>query len=64
MFEPHFKSRGIVLGQDTSEPQPSTGETMELHKYVTYRRDITEIVMKAAKHNSINQLKQRLSSSL
>ena len=24
--------RGSVLGQDTSEPQPSTGETQEKHK--------------------------------
>ena len=24
--------RGSVLGQDTSEPQPSTGETKERHK--------------------------------
>ena len=25
-----------VLRQDTSEPQPSTGKTQEIHKYVSY----------------------------
>ena len=34
-FEPHWilwVFRGSVLGQDTSEPQPSTGETQERHE--------------------------------
>ena len=38
--------RGSVLGQDTSEPQPSTGETQEDN--VSCRRDMTEILLKAA----------------
>ena len=40
--------RGSVLGQDTSEPQPSTGETREDLNNVNCRRDMTEILLKAA----------------
>ena len=40
--------RGSVLGQDTSEPQPSTGETQEGMNNVSCRRDMTEILLKAA----------------
>ena len=40
--------RGSVLGQDTSEPQPSTGETQESMNNVSCRRDMTEILLKAA----------------
>ena len=40
--------RGSVLGQDTSEPQPSTGETQEDVNNVNCRRDMTEILLKAA----------------
>ena len=40
--------RGSVLGQDTSEPQPSTGETQEDMNNVSCRRDMTEILLKAA----------------
>ena len=39
---------GSVLGQDTSEPQPSTGETHEDVNNVSCRRDMTEILLKAA----------------
>ena len=37
-----------VLGQDTSEPQPSTGETQEDMNNVNRRHDMTEILLKAA----------------
>ena len=37
-----------VLGQDTSEPQPSTGETQEDMNNVSCHRDMTEILLKAA----------------
>ena len=37
---------GSVLGQDTSEP--STGETQESMNNVSCRRDMTEILLKAA----------------
>ena len=40
--------RGSVLGQDTSEPQPSTGKTQEDMNNVSCRRDMTEILLKAA----------------
>ena len=40
--------RGSVLGQDTSEPQPSTGETQESMNNVSCRRGMTEILLKAA----------------
>ena len=40
--------RGSVLGQDTSEPQPSTGEAQEDMNNVNCRRDMTEILLKAA----------------
>ena len=40
--------RGSVLGQNTSEPQPSTGETQEDMNNVSCRRDVTEILLKAA----------------
>ena len=40
--------RGSVLGQDTSEPQPSTGETRKDVNNVSCRRDMTEILFKAA----------------
>ena len=40
--------RGSVLGQDTSEPQPSTGETQEDMNNVSCCRDMTEILLKAA----------------
>ena len=39
--------QGSVLGQDTSEPQPSTCETQEKNN-VNYRRDMTEILLKVA----------------
>ena len=39
---------GSVLGQNTSEPQPSTGETQEDMNNVSCRRDMTEILLKAA----------------
>ena len=39
---------GSVLGQDTSEPQPSTGETQEDMNNVSCHRDMTEILLKAA----------------
>ena len=39
---------GRVLGQDTSEPQPSTGETQEDMNHVSCRCDITEILLKVA----------------
>ena len=38
---------GSVLGQDTSEPQPSTGETQEDMKNVSCQCDMTEILLKA-----------------
>ena len=40
--------RGSVLGQDTSEPQPSAGETQDDMNNVSCRRDMTEILLKAA----------------
>ena len=40
--------RESVLGQDTSEPQPRTGETQGIHEFVSYRRDMGEITLKAA----------------
>ena len=39
---------GSVLGQDTSEPQPSADETQEDVNNVNCRRDMTEILLKAA----------------
>ena len=39
--------RGSVLGQDTSEPQPSTGEFQEDVNNVNCGRDITEMQLKA-----------------
>ena len=36
------------LSWDTSEPQPSTGETQEDMNNVSCRRDMTEILLKAA----------------
>ena len=39
---------GNVLGQDTSEPQPSTGETQEDVNNVNCRCDMTKILLKAA----------------
>ena len=47
--------RGSVLWQDTSEPQPSTGETQEDVNNVNCRRDMTEIrVERSVKHHSIS----------
>ena len=40
--------RGSVLGQDTSEPQPSTGEAQEDMNNVNCHSDMTEILLKAA----------------
>ena len=40
--------RGSVLGQDASEPQPSTGETQEDINNVSCRHDMTEILLKVA----------------
>ena len=40
--------RGSVLGQDTSESQPSTGETQEDMNNVSCRLDMTETLLKAA----------------
>ena len=37
---------GSVLGQDTSEPQRSTGETQEDMNNVSCRRDMIEILLK------------------
>ena len=42
-----FGFRRSVLGQDTSEPQPSTGETQEDMSNASCRRDMTEILLKA-----------------
>ena len=40
---------GSVLGQDTlNRAQPSTGETQESMNNVSCRRDMTEILLKAA----------------
>ena len=39
--------RGSVIGQDTSEPQPSTVETQEDMINVSCPRDMTEILLKA-----------------
>ena len=41
-------SSGSVLGQDTSEPQPSTGETQIDMNNVSCCCDMTEIMLKAA----------------
>ena len=40
--------RGSVPRQDTSEPQPSTGETQKDMNKLSCRRDITEIMLKTA----------------
>ena len=48
--------RGSVLGQDTSEPQPSTGETQEDMNNLSCRRDITEILLKA----TLNTIQSKL----
>ena len=40
--------RGSVLGQDASEPQPSTGKPRKDMNNVNCRRDMTEILLKAA----------------
>ena len=39
---------GSVLGQDLSEPQPSTGETQEDMTNVSCRSDMTGILLKVA----------------
>ena len=39
-------SYGVSLRQDTSEPQPSTDDTHEVHEYVSFCRDITELILK------------------
>ena len=39
--------RGSFLGQDTSEPQSSTGETQENMNFVSCRREMGEIMLKA-----------------
>ena len=36
-----------VLGQDTSEPQPYTGETQKIHEHVSCCRDINEMILKS-----------------
>ena len=33
-----YEKCGSVIGQDTSEPQPSTGETKERHNNVSSRQ--------------------------
>ena len=38
----------LNLPLDTSEPQPSTGKTQEDMNNVSCRRDMTEILLKAA----------------
>ena len=38
---------GSVLGQETSELQPSIGETLEKHEYVSCIHGMTEIMLKA-----------------
>ena len=40
--------RGSVLGRDTSEPQPSSGEPREDMNNISCRRDMTDILLKAA----------------
>ena len=40
--------RGSVPGQDTSEPQLSTGETQEDMNNESCRHDMTEILLKTA----------------
>ena len=40
--------RRSVLRQDTSEPEPRTSETQESMNNVSCRRDMTEILLKAA----------------
>ena len=40
--------RGSVLEQDTSEPQPSTGETQDDMNNVSCSHDITEILLTVA----------------
>ena len=37
-----------VLGQDTSESQPSIAKTLEIHEYVGCLCDMTEIMLKGA----------------
>ena len=44
---------GSVLGQDTSEPQPSTGETQEDVNNVNCRRDMTEILLKLSHFKAV-----------
>ena len=39
--------QGSVLGQDTSEPQPTTGETREDMSNMSCCRDKTKILLKA-----------------
>ena len=39
---------GNVLGQETSETQRRTGETQEIHEYIRFRCDMTEIMLKSA----------------
>ena len=53
----NFFFEGVSLGQDTSEPQPSTGETKEDVNNVNYHHDMTEILLKAAENTmqSINK---------
>ena len=42
-------SRGSILWQEISEPQPSTGENREIHEYRSCRHDMTEMIFKVAK---------------
>ena len=42
----NVKALRVVLRKDTSELQPCTGETQEIHEYVTCRHDITEMMFK------------------
>ena len=50
---------GSILGQDTSEPHPSTGETLERYDNVSCRPDMVEILLKAA-YNTIQSINQLL----
>ena len=45
---------GSVLGQDTSEPQPSTGETQGRHEFVSCCCNMTEILLNLSINQSIN----------
>ena len=37
--------RGSILGHDTSEPQPRTGEAQGIHGFVSCHHDMTEVML-------------------